>query len=380
MGVVWRARDERLGRDVALKVLHRWVADDPELRERFEREASALARLEHPNVVRLYDVLEDKRQTVLVLELVEGAASTRDRGGGRSAWDEARRYCAPVAAAPRARARPRRRPSRPDARPTSSSSTARAASSSRTSASRGSHARRAARRCPACSPERPSTGRPSRPPVRRPARRPISTRSAASSSGSLSGRLPFEGEDRLATGLRRAHEAGAARSPRVAPDAPPEAVELVDRLLARDPAARGTATEAARRARRSRDDAPGRAGRRRDAVIAPRSGRDPRHPRPPRAGDRSCGVSASAQARPVHRGRVGSRSLAVVVAVIALLAAASTPSRATTRPGSTRRTSSARRSSRPRAEVARARQGRRRAGAQGQGRRRARTRSPPRSA
>ena len=60
MGVVWRARDLRLGRVVAIKVLHPWVADDPELRERFEREAAALARLEHPNVVRLYDVLEDR--------------------------------------------------------------------------------------------------------------------------------------------------------------------------------------------------------------------------------------------------------------------------------------------------------------------------------
>ena len=60
MGIVWRVQDERLGRVVALKVLHPWVADDPELRDRFEREASALARLEHPNVVRLYDVLEDR--------------------------------------------------------------------------------------------------------------------------------------------------------------------------------------------------------------------------------------------------------------------------------------------------------------------------------
>ena len=67
MGVVWRARDERLGREVALKVLHPWVADDPELRERFEREAAALARLEHPNVVRLYDVLDNDGQTVLVM-------------------------------------------------------------------------------------------------------------------------------------------------------------------------------------------------------------------------------------------------------------------------------------------------------------------------
>src|ERR1044072_8192266 len=63
MGVVCRARDERLGRDVALKVLHPWIADDPELRERFEREAAALAQLEHPNVVRLHDVVENEGQT-----------------------------------------------------------------------------------------------------------------------------------------------------------------------------------------------------------------------------------------------------------------------------------------------------------------------------
>jgi serine/threonine protein kinase len=99
MGVVWRARDERLGREVALKVLHPWVADDPELRERFEREAAALARLEHPNVVRLYDVLEHDGQTVLVMELVEGDALDTIIRARTLGWDEARRYCAPVAAA-----------------------------------------------------------------------------------------------------------------------------------------------------------------------------------------------------------------------------------------------------------------------------------------
>src|SRR6185437_13316221 len=98
MGVVWRARDERLGREIALKVLHSWVADDPELRARFEREASALARLEHPNVVRLYDVLEDKKQTVLVLELVHGRGLHTIAAGRTLGWDDARRYCAPVAA------------------------------------------------------------------------------------------------------------------------------------------------------------------------------------------------------------------------------------------------------------------------------------------
>ena len=80
----------------------------------------------------------------------------------------------------------------------------------------------------------------------------------------LSGRLPFEGEDRLATGLRRAHEAAPLACDRGRPAAPPEAVELVDRLLARDPAAPRHARAAAALALgASRRDAPGRAGRRR---------------------------------------------------------------------------------------------------------------------
>ena len=61
-----------------------------------------------------------------------------------------------------------------------------------------------------------------------------STRSAASSSSSSRGRLPFEGEDRLATGLRRAHEPAPSLAHR-RPDAPAEAVRLVDRLLSATP-------------------------------------------------------------------------------------------------------------------------------------------------
>ena len=113
MGVVWRARDERLGRDVALKVLHPWVADDPELRERFEREAAALARLEHPNVVRLYDVLENDGQTVLVMELVDGVALDTLIAAAPLDWDEARRYVRTGRRGARPRARARRRPPRP---------------------------------------------------------------------------------------------------------------------------------------------------------------------------------------------------------------------------------------------------------------------------
>ena len=51
MGEVWRARDERLGRDVAIKVLPPEFAADPERLRRFEREARAMAALSHPNVV-----------------------------------------------------------------------------------------------------------------------------------------------------------------------------------------------------------------------------------------------------------------------------------------------------------------------------------------
>jgi serine/threonine protein kinase len=68
MGVVYRARDTRLHRDVAVKVLPAEVAADPERRRRFEQEARAVAALNHPHVCQIYDVGPD----YLVLELVEG--------------------------------------------------------------------------------------------------------------------------------------------------------------------------------------------------------------------------------------------------------------------------------------------------------------------
>ena len=56
MGEVYRARDEKLGRDVAIKVLPELLASDPEALARFEREARAVAALSHPNLLALYDV------------------------------------------------------------------------------------------------------------------------------------------------------------------------------------------------------------------------------------------------------------------------------------------------------------------------------------
>ena len=73
MGAVWSARDRRLRRDVAVKLLHAWIAEDLELRRRFAREARVLAPLEHENIVRLYDYGEDGETPFLVMELVEGA-------------------------------------------------------------------------------------------------------------------------------------------------------------------------------------------------------------------------------------------------------------------------------------------------------------------
>jgi len=72
MGEVYRARDTRLGRSVAIKILPRAFKDDPERMVRFEREARVLASLSHPRICALYDVGRDQDTDYLVMELVEG--------------------------------------------------------------------------------------------------------------------------------------------------------------------------------------------------------------------------------------------------------------------------------------------------------------------
>ena len=72
MGEVWRARDERLDRMVAVKLLPADLAADAERRARMIREARAAAAVPHPNVVTLFDVVSDGDRDVLVMELVEG--------------------------------------------------------------------------------------------------------------------------------------------------------------------------------------------------------------------------------------------------------------------------------------------------------------------
>jgi eukaryotic-like serine/threonine-protein kinase len=72
MGEVYRARDTRLGRDVAIKVLPAHLADRPDSRERFEREARAIASLNHTHICTLHDIGRQDGTDYLVMELVEG--------------------------------------------------------------------------------------------------------------------------------------------------------------------------------------------------------------------------------------------------------------------------------------------------------------------
>jgi len=78
MATVYRARDRRLGRDVAVKVIHRHLRDDAEIATRFVREARAVAKLHHPNIVEVFDVSEPQElERYLVVELVEGYSLRR---------------------------------------------------------------------------------------------------------------------------------------------------------------------------------------------------------------------------------------------------------------------------------------------------------------
>src|SRR5690242_21798612 len=72
MGEVYRARDTRLGRDVAIKVLPPDVSSSVERLARFEREAKSVAALNHPNIVVLHSIEESGGTRFLTMELVEG--------------------------------------------------------------------------------------------------------------------------------------------------------------------------------------------------------------------------------------------------------------------------------------------------------------------
>jgi eukaryotic-like serine/threonine-protein kinase len=97
MGEVYRARDSRLGRDVALKVLPDHLAADSEMRARFEHEARAVAAISHPNIMAIHELAMVDGQPVAVVELLEGENLRSRMGRGLLPWREAAQLAAHVA-------------------------------------------------------------------------------------------------------------------------------------------------------------------------------------------------------------------------------------------------------------------------------------------
>src|SRR5678810_614593 len=89
MGEVYRARDTRLKRDVALKILPESFASDPDRLARFQREAEVLASLSHPNIAGIYGLEESDGVRALVMELVEGETLADRIARGPISVDEA---------------------------------------------------------------------------------------------------------------------------------------------------------------------------------------------------------------------------------------------------------------------------------------------------
>src|SRR5512137_2998284 len=89
MGEVYKARDLSLGRDVAIKVLPPDFAQDSERLGRFEREAKALARLAHPNILTIFDFGRDADVTYAVTELLEGETLRERLAEGALPWRKA---------------------------------------------------------------------------------------------------------------------------------------------------------------------------------------------------------------------------------------------------------------------------------------------------
>jgi serine/threonine protein kinase/Tol biopolymer transport system component len=99
MGEVYRARDTKLKRDVAIKILPDEFSRDPERVSRFEREAEALAALNHQNIAGIYDLRQGDATRFLILEFVEGDTLQEKLKGGPISVDEALRIATQIAEA-----------------------------------------------------------------------------------------------------------------------------------------------------------------------------------------------------------------------------------------------------------------------------------------
>ena len=97
MGEVYKARDTRLDRTVAVKVLPEHIAQREDLRARFEREARAVASLNHPHICTLHDIGRQSDISYMVLELIEGETLAARIGKGALPLDQALKFAAQVA-------------------------------------------------------------------------------------------------------------------------------------------------------------------------------------------------------------------------------------------------------------------------------------------
>ena len=100
MGEVYKARDTRLDRTVAVKVLPEEIAKREDLRARFEREARAVASLNHPNICSLFDIGRHEEKSYMVMELIEGETLAQRIGKGALPLDQALKYATQIAVAP----------------------------------------------------------------------------------------------------------------------------------------------------------------------------------------------------------------------------------------------------------------------------------------
>src|SRR5690242_11160394 len=92
MGEVYRARDTRLERTVAIKVLPPEFSSDPERRKRFEQEARSISSLNHPHICVLYDIGHDDKTHYLVLEFLEGETLEHKLERGALPLEQVLRY------------------------------------------------------------------------------------------------------------------------------------------------------------------------------------------------------------------------------------------------------------------------------------------------
>jgi len=116
MGVVWKATDTNLGREVAIKILPPDFASDDDRLARFDREARLLASLNHPNIAGIFGIHKDKETHFLAMELVAGEDLSERLHNGPLPVDQALRAACEIATGLEAAHEAGRHPPRPQTR------------------------------------------------------------------------------------------------------------------------------------------------------------------------------------------------------------------------------------------------------------------------